>query len=133
MMAAHRSTPIKILATAIASLLTANAFGQAAASPPLPVIVHDGAHPAPWPSSVNGTTWVPVFMLGDGDGSILASPFSAEPAGSVLLGIAQVRSSSAAADSVSVSPSLRWSVTDELRLGAAMTVTEFVPCRSTLQ
>jgi len=130
MMPAHPSKTVKILAVAIASLLAADAFAQAASAAPLPVLVRDSARPAPWPSSIDGSTWVPVFMLGDGDGSVLASPFSAEAAGSVLLGIAQVRSSTMTADFVSISPTLRWSLNDDWRLGAALTVTEFVPCRS---
>lgn len=124
------------LATAIAlslSLTGADAQSMDNATT-LPVLMHDSARPAPWPQAVDGSTWVPVFMLGDGDGSVVAGPFSTDPAGSVLLGIAQVRSHSTATDeSIAISPSLRWHVSDDVRFGAAMTVTEFVPCRSLMQ
>lgn len=98
---------------------------------PLPTLVRDAAHPVPWPQASDGSTWVPVFMLGDHDNALLSSPFASDAAGSVMLGIAQVRGQTPGGqDQVSVSPSLRWRLNEDLRLGAAMTVTEFVPCRS---
>lgn len=132
-MPAHGSK-LKSIVTALAlCLCSAGAFAQSAAAP-LPILIPDPAQPAPWPQAVDGSTWVPVFMLGDGDGSVLASPFSAEPAGSVLLGVAQVRGrNNLGSDSIAISPSLRWRLGEDMRLGAAMTVTEFVPCRSLMQ
>ena len=132
-MPAHCNT-FKSIVTALAlCLCSAGAYAQSGATP-LPILVRDSAQPAPWPQAVDGSTWVPVFMLGDGDGRVLASPFSVEPAGSVLLGVAQVRGRTVNGDdSISISPSLRWHLGDDLRLGAAMTVTDFVPCRSLVQ
>lgn len=132
-MPAH-SNKLKRIVTALAlCLCSTGAFAQNDASP-LPILIPDSTQPAPWPQSIDGSTWVPVFMLGDGDGSVIASPFSAEPAGSVLLGVAQVRGRSASGDeSIAISPSLRWRLGEDVRLGAAMTVTDFVPCRSLMQ
>ena len=132
-MPAHGNN-LKSIVTALAlCLCSAGAHAQSGTAP-LPILVPDSARPAPWPQATDGSTWVPVFMLGDGDGHLLASPFSAEPAGSVLLGVAQVRGRTVNGDdSISISPSLRWHLGDDLRLGAAMTVTDFVPCRSLVQ
>ena len=132
-----RNPILKSLTTAlICGLMAGQAFAQSSAPdvPTLPVLVRDSALPAPWPHAVDGSTWVPVFMLNDQDGSLLASPFAADSAGSVLLGVAQVRGQSIGGqDAVSVSPSLRWRLSEDVRLGAAMTVTDFVPCRSLMQ
>jgi hypothetical protein len=120
-------------AVALALLSTAVCAEQFAASP-LPLIMPDSARPAPWPQAVDGSTWVPVFILGDGDDNVLASPFSTGTSGSVMLGVAQVRSHSSIDDqTVSISPSLRWRLSEDLGLSAAMTVTDFVPCRSLMQ
>ncbi len=132
-----RKIPMKIIATALAAGLWATqAFAQtpAATVESLPTLVRDAAHPVSWPQALDGSTWVPVFMLGDDDDRLLASPFASDSAGGVLLGIAQVRGQSfGGQDTVSVSPSLRFSLNEDLRFGAAMTVTEFVPCRSLMQ
>ncbi len=129
-----RKIPMKAITTALAcGLCAGQIFAQTPAAPiePLPALVRDAAHPVPWPQASDGSTWVPVFMLGESDSSLLASPFSSDSTGSVLLGIAQVRGPSLGGpDQVSVSPSLRWQLNEDLRFGAAMTVTEFVPCRS---
>lgn len=118
----------------MAGLLVAHASAARAdnaANPVLPIIVQDAPNPAPWPLSHSGSTWVPVFMLGDGERSIVAGPFSSDPTGSVLLGVAQVRATAMdTPDQVSISPSLRWRLSEDVRLSAGMTVTEFVPCRS---
>jgi len=128
------SNKLKLIVTALAMCLcSAGVFAQNAAAP-LPILIPDSTQPAPWPQAIDGSTWVPVFMLGDGDGSVVANPFSAEPAGSVLLGVAQVRGRSIGGDeSIAISPSLRWRLGDDMQLGAAMTVTDFVPCRSLMQ
>lgn len=100
----------------------------------LPIIVQDTPNPAPWPATVQGSTWVPVFVLGDHDNSILAGPFAADPPAGVLLGVAQIRSSASdGSEGITVAPSLRWRLSEDLRLGASMTVTEFIPCRSLIQ
>jgi hypothetical protein len=128
---------MKILVTALACALWA---GQVFAVPaegtvePLPSLVRDAAHPVSWPQARDGSTWVPVFMMGDSDDNLLANPFASESAGGVLLGIAQVSGQSIGGlDTVSVSPSLRWRLNEDLRFSAAMTVTEFVPCRSLME
>ena len=80
------------------------------------------------------SSWVPVFMLGDGDPRLSLDPLAADPVGSVLLGIAHVqREQLDGGQSASFSPQLSWHVDDDLRLGASMTVTEFIPCRSLMQ
>lgn len=132
-----RKSPMKTTMTALAfGLWAGQLFAQAPESTvqPLPSLAHDNAQVGAWPHARDGSTWVPVFMMGDGDDNLLADPFSSEAAGGVLLGIAQVRGQSfSGQDTVAVSPSLRWRLSEDLRFGAAMTVTEFVPCRSLMQ
>ncbi|GMU43351.1 MAG: hypothetical protein IT479_01685 [Xanthomonadales bacterium] len=130
MPALNRRTRVIALAITFACLSTP-AFAQTGALA-LPTPTQDPAHPVPWPQT-DGSTWVPVFVLGDGDGTFLADPFSPTPVGSVLLGVAQVRGQTQGADTVSVAPALQWRLTEELGLGAAVTVTDFVPCRSLMQ
>lgn len=126
---------IRFLASTIAvalTLVSTQSLAQSGGESPLPTLLQDAARPAPWPQA-DGSTWVPVFMVGDGDSSLLVDPFSPAPVGSVLLGVAQVRGQSLGRDTVSVAPALQWRLTEELGLGAAVTVTEFVPCRSLMQ
>lgn len=101
------------------------------------LIVQDAERPnAPWPSAREPVvgTWIPVFMLGDGDGRMSLDPLNPDPVGGVLVGVAQVQRGHSGHDlSHSLSPSLSWRIGEDLRVGAAMTVTEFIPCRSLLQ
>ena len=123
------------VALAMASvLLPASVMAQAVdgAQSSLPVLIHDQSRPSPWPQA-GSSTWVPVFVLGDNDGSLLANPFLPEPAGSVLLGVAQVRGNIGGEETFSLSPTAQWRLTEEIGLGAAVTVTDFVPCRSLMQ
>lgn len=129
MPACHQRNSSIALAIALACL-SAPALAQVG-DPVLPTLVQE-ARPAPWPGA-DGSTWVPVFMLGDGDDAFLADPFSPGPVGSVLLGVAQVRGQSQGQDTFTVAPALQWRLTEELGLGAVLTVTEFVPCRSLMQ
>ncbi len=132
-----RRTTMKVIIAAIACGLwfgSALAEAQDSAAQPLPSLVRDSSRPVPWPQARDGSTWVPVFIIGDGDDSLLANPFATDAPGSVLLGVAQVRGQTySGQDTVAVSPSLRWQLSEDLRFGAAMTVTEFVPCRSLMQ
>lgn len=117
------------IALAIASVLAQAGVGAQAS---LPVLIHDQSRPSPWPQA-DGSAWVPVFVLGDNDGSLLANPFLPEPVGSVMLGVAQVRGNLGGDETFSLSPTAQWRLTEEIGLGAALTVTDFVPCRSLMQ
>lgn len=102
--------------------------------PLLPVLVPETPNPAPWPRSIDGSTWVPVFVMGDQEPGLVSGPLSSEPVGSVLLGLAQVRTqASDIGEGVTIAPSLRWRLSEDLRLSSSFTVTEFVPCRSLMQ
>ncbi len=132
-MSASMLQPTIKLGPALALALLVSVHGHvsaqdAPASAEFPVLVQD------LDGATARSSWVPVFMLGDGDAHIAADPFSTEPVGSVLLGIAQVRREHLdGSASASISPGLQWRVDDDLRLGASMTVTEFIPCRSLMQ
>ena len=126
---------IKTLISAILLALTAStAWSQSVDAQPLPLIVPDQSHPSPWPHAADGSTWVPVFVLGGADGKGLANAFTDDTSGNVLVGIAQVRSRTlSGAETYSIAPSLRWRLNEDVGLSAAMTVTDFVPCRSLMQ
>lgn len=79
----------------------------------------------PQSASVGEGRWIPVFMLDPLDAGGDSS--------GVLVGLAQVQSSGLEPDGVSVSPSLRWRLGEDMAASATMTVTDFVPCRSLLQ
>lgn len=128
-----RKPSVLTIAMAIALAFPSVDIAAQAVATPLPSLIADPWRPSPWPQAADGSTWVPVFMLGDGDASVLSNPFSMEPAGGVLLGVAQVRGQMDGIDTSTVAPALQWRLTEELGLGAALTITEFVPCRSLMQ
>lgn len=112
----------------------AHAASMRPSEPVLPILVPETPNPAPWPRAIDGSTWIPVFVLGEQDAGLSGPLNLSEPVGSVLLGLAQVRTqTSDAGAGVSVAPSLRWRLSEDLRLASAFTVTEFVPCRSLMQ
>lgn len=122
-----------ILPVALA-LGCSNAWSKAFDSPPLPLIVPDQSNPAPWPQAVDGSTWIPVFVLGGADQGGFSNPYANDMPGNVLVGVAQIRSRTlGGAETYAVAPSLRWRLSEQLGLSAAMTVTDFVPCRSLMQ
>jgi len=105
------------------------ASAQSPSQPDFPRLVTD-----PGVMRSGQSTWVPVFVLGDGELRVSPDLFSNEAAGGVLLGIAHVRQQSLnGIQSNSISPGLRWRVDEEISLGASMTVTDFIPCRSLMQ
>jgi hypothetical protein len=93
---------------------------------------------SPWwaPSGeVANSAWVPVFVLGDNERPLYpvidAEPSSPE---GVMIGLAQVtRDHPWFGPSVSTGANLSWSMTDSIRFGSSVTVTDFVPCRSLMQ
>lgn len=120
--------------TAALALFSVSALAQTSGDYVFPRLLVEPERVAPWLRATEHSTWVPVFMLGDSDGDGRIDPFSPDPVGGVLLGLAHVRSSSAGFDTAqSFSPTLSWRAGENLRLGASMTVTEFIPCRSLLE
>ncbi len=78
------------------------------------------------------SAWVPVFVLGETPGPLFPVIDADQSAGDgVMIGLAQVsrdrlwrgRTESTAIDA-------GWSMTDSMGIGASVTVTDFVPCRS---
>ncbi|MCB1600430.1 MAG: hypothetical protein KDI60_15815 [Xanthomonadales bacterium] len=126
---------LKTLTSAIAlTVASTAAWSQSFDSTPLPLIVPDQAHPSPWPQAADGSTWVPVFVFGGGDSIGLGNAYGSESAGNVLVGVAQVRSRTVSGgETFTVAPSLRWRLNENASFNAAMTVTDFVPCRSLMQ
>lgn len=123
-----------LIAAVTLALASTGAWSQSFDSTPLPLIVPDQAHPSPWPQAADGSTWVPVFVLGGSDQIGLSNPYGSEAAGNVLVGVAQVRSRTmSGAETFTVAPSLRWRLNESTGFSAAMTVTDFVPCRSLMQ
>lgn len=105
-----RKTLMKAITTVLACALWGApvlAQSQESIVQPLPSLVQERASAHAWPQASDGSTWVPVFMLGDNEG-LLAGPFASDAPGNVLLGIAQVRGQSySGQDTVAISPSLR--------------------------
>jgi hypothetical protein len=116
-------------ALTLLALVPTAARAQSVAPSEFPVVMQQTEYGQPAHSS-----WVPVFMLGDSDARLSADPLTTDTNGSVLLGIAHVRREYfGGAESSSVSPELRWHIDEQIHLGASMTVTEFIPCRSLMQ
>lgn len=126
---------IKILtATVVLALSSSVLRAQSFDAMPLPLIVPTQHQPAPWPQAADGSTWVPVFVLGGGEQSAPTNPFSSDSSGNILVGVAQVRNRTLdGADIYTIAPSLRWRLNESTGFTAAMTVTDFVPCRSLMQ
>ncbi len=97
----------------------------------LPRILHADPAPGTLPLGLSGKAWVPVFVYADEEG--YNGPLAPEHGSGVLLGLAEVRTlGHDGSRSVSISPSVRWQLGERLQLGAGVTVTDFVPCRSLL-
>ncbi len=105
----------------------------------LPLFAATLAHasdPLPWltPHGSGETEWVPVFVLGDEAPTYPVIDAEGQSTEGVMIGLAQVTRESAWLGPLpSTGTAMSWSMTDSLRFGASVTVTDFVPCRSLMQ
>jgi hypothetical protein len=119
------------LAACVLSWTPVHALSAGTADTGLPRILHADPAPGVMPLGLTGTTWVPVFVYSDDDR--YSGPLAPDHGNGVLLGLAEVRTRGHdGSESVSVSPGVRWQLSESLQLGAGVTVTDFVPCRSLL-